>query len=94
MERNIFTSAIEKRKEIRNRALLYAEYQVFSQVLMGGTQIGLATRDDWKAIVRGIELFIILDEAPTFVTYHLDNWEPLGVFFDNVCHTVREALLH
>jgi len=78
----VFHSVIAKRNEIRDRALLYAEYQLFTRLQQNQGHIGLITNDEWKQEVRRIELHILLEEAPSLITYPLDKWEPRGIFFD------------
>jgi len=85
MERNNpFIAAQAKRHEVRVRALLYTEYILFSKILQSGGNLGRINPDSWRYEVSRVEYHILLDEAPELLTIRLENWEPLGVFFDLV----------
>ena len=76
------TQVLATREEIRNRALQYAEFELFSRVQLSGGQLGRFDFDAWKYEVSRIEYHILLDEAPELLTYRSANWMPRGLYFD------------
>lgn len=78
----VFTvEEILHRINIRDRALIYAEYLQYSAALMQNIFTFHQHPEDWKLDVRIIELDLIYDEAPHLIHIDLDNWEPKGLFF-------------
>jgi len=82
MEGIVFHTVIAKRNEIRDRALLYAEYALFNKLQQSVGHVELLSNSEWIAEVKRIEFHILHEEAPSLLTYQLDRWEPRGIFFD------------
>jgi len=72
------------REEIRNRALQYAEHDLFTRVQIGGCNVAKFDPEAWKEEVQRIEYYILLEEAPELLTYRSNNWSPRGIYFDIV----------
>ena len=77
---------LQRLKAIRRRALLIAEYLMFSRVQQSQGAIAATSQEQWRYDVRRIELYIMDEEAPHLTSCLLDDFQPLGIFFHEV-HT-------
>lgn len=71
-------------KDIRFRALHYAEYLCFSQTLIGQGQVRALTQNEWIELVDRIEVCIKTEEDSYLLLYKCDAYKPLGIFFNEV----------
>ena len=81
-------STSRKLRDIRNRALTYAEYFYFSRMTLAQQVICYLTQEEWENKVREIELYLMCQEEPSLVAYELQNYDSLGIFFDKSFHNV------
>ena len=79
---------IQRLRTVRQRALLIAEYLLFTKIQQSQNTIAATSHDDWEQRVKEIELHIMVNEEPTLIPFHteIDDYQPLGVFFNEV-HT-------
>ena len=72
----------ERAHNIRQRALLYAEYLAFSRMLMSGGTIAAMTEEEWIREVRHIGTHITWHEDRNLAIFNLSgSFKPLGIFF-------------
>jgi len=83
MRRHPIIAALLKRHEIRKRALVIAEYMIYSRYLLSGRgeSVGLS-QENWIEEVKHIESHILNNEAPEVAYLEINyNWDPLEIFF-------------
>ena len=78
----------QKLKDIRHRALLYAEYSFYSRMIQSEERFCFLDKEEWESAVREVELHIMRQEDPSLVMYIPQNFKPLGVFFDEAYNEV------
>ena len=83
----VFSTA-RKLRDIRNRALTYAEHFFYSRMQLAQQVICYITQDEWELQVREIELHLMCQEEPSLVAYELQNYNSLQIFFDKSFHNV------
>jgi len=84
-----WASIEDRRKAFRERALLYAEYRLFSMTLMNQeSQMFVITSSFWKTEVNRIEQCIIREEDPCMADWRLDDYTVRGHFFDETMRSV------
>ena len=77
--------AVKKiRVEIRDKALLYAEYAEWSKAQISGETALAIRKDEWCAEVQRIEFALLADHPPVYTRVTCNKWDPLGVFFEGV----------
>ena len=85
MWRPIFPPALEKRIEVRKRAILYAEHITFWQLQISGGTISTISEENWKEEVKRIESHILTNEGlDRIASFRLNLWQPQGVVFTEV----------
>jgi len=72
---------IQLRLNIRDRALLYAEYHYYSAALQRNEFDFDIDLEEFRLEVIIIELDLMYDEGPELRHIHLSNFEPTGIFF-------------
>ena len=79
---------IQRLRAVRQRALLIAEYLLFTRIQQSQNTIAATSHEDWEERVKEIELHLMVNEDPTLIPFHgeINNYDPLGVFFNEV-HT-------
>ena len=76
----------QKLKDIRHRALIYAEYFFYSRMIQAEGNFCFLEKEEWESAVREVELHLMNQEDPSLVIYTLQNFKPLGIFFDEAYH--------
>lgn len=80
-ERRYTINDLLLRIDIRNRALLYAEYHHYSAALIRNNSRYVVQQRDWKHDVRRIELHLIREEAPDLIFINLRDFQIRRTFF-------------
>ena len=70
-----------RRKQIRLRALLFAEYCEFSRLLQQKDFLHPKSKFEWRVEVIRIEQCLLEEEPEVYKHIHCDIWEPLNQFF-------------
>ena len=85
---NSLAELTRKLKDIRHRALLYAEYSFYSRMIQSEERFCFLDKEEWESAVREVELHIMRQEDPSLVICIPQNFKPLGIFFDEAYHNV------
>ena len=72
---------IQTRLEIRERALLYAEHQLYTQTQISGGQVCVVYRNTWHKLVKQIEEELLSREHPALARLEINKWQPLNLVF-------------
>ena len=71
-------------KDIRCRALNYAEYMLFSRMRISNVYVQTVTYEEWVTLVTQIEQAIKREEDEYLLMYFLTDFKPLGIIFRQV----------
>lgn len=81
---NYTNEDLTQRLQIRERALIYAEYELFSEALMRNPPIACISERDWKLRVEIIEFHLLLEINLRLQYLDVNDWQPKNIFFNEL----------